>query len=192
MDPNAAVLSPADALTRDGAQLAATVSQRYAAFVAPLLADLDRHVDRRLLRTLVATVPALIRHRDRPHALLLSELGSELRGPQHAPAGTKRLANLLHNRHWTAAELDVFLMARGRERVASEAARVPEGRALCILDGSVLEKPESLQGQGLGPVRSSKARRLSRPRPQAGPGYYCGKPGRAESSCPALNGWGCW
>jgi len=54
---------------------------------------------------------------------------------------------------------------------------VPEQRALCILDGSVLEKPESTMLEGLRPVRSSKARRLARPRPQLGPGYYRGKPG---------------
>jgi Transposase DDE domain len=177
MDPN--VLQPplAAAPPADGPTLAQSVGERCHAFLSPLLADLDAQVDRRLLRTLASTIPALIRHRDRPHALLLSELGAELAGPQHAPAGTKRLANLLHSRTWTADQLDAFLLARGRERVEVEATRVPEGRALCILDGSVLEKPESLVAEGLGPVRSSKARRLSRPRPQAGPGYYRGKPG---------------
>src|SRR5437762_2593249 len=34
--------------------------------------------------------------------------------------------------------------------------------ALCIWDSSVIEKPESEKLEGLGPVRSSKARRLGR------------------------------
>jgi hypothetical protein len=123
------------------------------------------------------TVTALVRHRDRPQALLLSELGAQLAGPQHAPAGTKRLANLLHSDRWQAAAIDEYLPTRGHERVLAEAARVPEGRALCILDGSVLAKPESTRAEGLMPVRSSKARRLARPRPRLGKGYCRGKPG---------------
>ncbi len=177
MDPIPASLPPAVPASLDGRTLADTLAQRCAIFLAPLLADLDRHVDRRLVRTMAATVPTLLRHRDRPHALLLSELGGVLAGGAHAPAGTKRLARLLHSPTWEASSLDAFLLAQGRTCVQAEAARVPEGRALCILDGSVLEKPESLVAEGLGPVRSSKARRLSRPRPQAGPGYYRGKPG---------------
>lgn len=177
MDPNPSPLPPAALNSLDGPALAGTLARRCATFLAPLLADLDRHVDRRLGRTLTAVIPALIRHRDRPHALLLSELGGVLAGGAHAPAGTKRIARLLHSPSWEASRLDAFLLARARDCVQGEAARVPEQRALCILDGSVLEKPESLVAEGLGPVRSSKARRLSRPRPQAGPGYYRGKPG---------------
>ena len=58
-----------------------------------------------------------------------------------------------------------------------ESARVGEGRALCILDCSVLEKPESRMMEGLCPVRSAKARRIGRPRPKMGGGYYRGEPG---------------
>src|SRR5919199_591488 len=76
-----------------------------------------------------------------------------------------------------AAPIDDYLLSQGQECVAAEAGRVAEGRALCILDGSVLEKPESAVAEGLRPVRSSKARRLARPRPKLGPGYYRGKPG---------------
>jgi hypothetical protein len=45
-----------------------------------------------------------------------------------------------------------------------------------ILDGSVVEKPESTGLEGLCPVRSAKARRLERPRPKLGPGYFRGEP----------------
>jgi hypothetical protein len=161
----------------DGPALASEVGEQCWHFLQPLLRALDRVLDVRLVRTLATTVSALVRHRNRPLALLLSELGAYLAGPPHAPAGTKRLANLIHSPRWQAQVIDDWLPEQGRTQVAREAARVPEGRALCILDGSVVEKPESRQAEGLTPVRSSKARRLSRPRPQLGPGYWRGKPG---------------
>ena len=161
----------------EDASLADRVAQRCYTFLRPLLRQLDRQLDRRLVRTVANTVTALVRQRNRPQALLLSELGALLAGPQHAPAGTKRLANLLHSDRWQATPIDDYLLSQGQECVAAEAGRVAEGRALCILDGSVLEKPESAVAEGLRPVRSSKARRLARPRPKLGPGYYRGKPG---------------
>lgn len=160
-----------------GADLAATLANRCFSFLRPLLVQLDKHVDVRLVRTLAETVTAVVRHRNRPLALLLSELGALLAGPEHAPAGTKRLGNLIHSDHWQAVEIDDYLLGHAAERVEAEADKVAEGRALCILDGSVLEKPESTKAEGLVPVRSAKARRLSRPRPKLGKGYYRGKPG---------------
>jgi hypothetical protein len=105
--------------------------------------------------------------------LLLSELGAFLATPTHAPAGTKRLAKLVHSPQWHASAIDAFLLDQGQAVVA---AAPPGERVLCILDGSVLEKPESATVEGLRPVRSSKARRVTRPRPKLGKGYYCGKP----------------
>ncbi|MBI4497604.1 MAG: hypothetical protein HY689_06895 [Chloroflexi bacterium] len=160
-----------------GRGLAGQVAERCGQFLGPLLERLDRELDLRLVRTVANVVTALVRHRNRPQALLLSELGGYLAGPEHAPAGTKRLGNLLHSTRWQAQTIADFLLEHGRGVVKTEAARVPEGRVLCILDGSVLEQPESVEAEGLCPVRSSKARRLSRPRPKQGPGYYRGKPG---------------
>ncbi len=160
-----------------GAVLAATLADRCRQFLAPLLVELDAQLDVRLVRTLGQSITLLIRHSHRALALLLTELGSLLCGPTHAPVGVKRLANLLHRPRWQASTLDRYLLTHGAATVAAEAARVPEGRALCILDGSVLEKLESTALEGLAPVRSSKARRLSRPRPQLGPGYFHGPPG---------------
>ena len=156
---------------RAGGPLAAAMAARCVAFVHPLLVQLDEHLDCRLVRTLAHSLVALVEHRNRTLALLLSELGAYLAGPEHAPAGTKRLANLLHSPRWQAADIAAYLLEQGRAQVVAEAAGVPEGRALCILDGSVLEKPESVQAAGLTPVCSSKARRLRRPRPKQGPGY---------------------
>jgi hypothetical protein len=161
----------------DGAPLADALARRCFRFLGPLLTRLDAQLDRRLVRTAAEGVTAIVRHRNRPHALLLSELGAHLAGPRRAPAGTKRLAKLVHSPRWQASAVAAWLLEQGRARVLAEAARAPEGRALCLLDGSVLEKPESAAAEGLAPVRSSKARRLARPRPRLGKGYYRGKPG---------------
>lgn len=147
-------------------------------FLRPLLRELDRKLDVRLVRTMADAVLAIVRHRNRALALLLSELGSVILGPKHAPAGTKRLANLIHSHKWGAGDIQAYLLEEeGQIVMLEEAARVREGRALCILDSSVLEKPESTKLEGLSPVRSAKAKRVARPRPKLGKGYYRGKPG---------------
>ena len=114
---------------RDGQDLAAEVGEACWRFLQPLLRDLDTALDVRLVRTLATTVSALVRHRNRATALLLSGLGAYLAGPTQAPAGTKRLANLVHSPRWQAQIIDDWLLEQGRACVEREAARVPEGRA---------------------------------------------------------------
>jgi hypothetical protein len=147
-------------------------------FLRPFLKQLDRTLDLRLVRTLANTVTAIVRHRQRATALLLSELGAYLTSPEHAPSGTKRLANLIHSSHWKAQAVEDYLLVQGRQRIDKELPSSPEGRVLCILDGSVAEKAESSHMEGLAPVISAKARRLARPRPRMGKGYYRGPPGK--------------
>jgi len=89
-------------------------------------------------------------------------LGGELLGPAHAPAGTKRLSNLLRSRKWSASLIANFLWQQAQARV--QAWQASDEAYLLIWDDSVLEKPESLKAEGLGPVRSSKAARLARRR----------------------------
>ncbi len=123
------------------------------------------------------SITAIIRHRCSPVGLLLSELGAYIISPPHAPAGTKRLANLLHSNKWEAQTIDDYLLQQAKRRVEEEIRQRPGQPVLCIMDNSVVEKPESSKAQGLTPVKSSKASRLSRPRPKMGKGYYKGKPG---------------
>ena len=143
-------------------------------FLHPFLKKLDSHVDVRLVRTLANLVPAILKRHDRSQALLLSQLGDDLEREGHGPAGTKRIDNLLKTADWQAQEIANELIERAKELVTQEASVVPEKRALCILDGSVEEKPESSQLEGLAPINSAKARRLRRPRPHLGKGYYRG------------------
>lgn len=58
-----------------------------AAFLAPLLTELDARIDLRLVRTFLVTVEAILSFRHRNHGLLLSELGAYLLSPAQAPPG---------------------------------------------------------------------------------------------------------
>lgn len=166
-----------EATEEEDRALAGEVARECWDFLAPLSKRLDVKLDVRLVRTLALSVMAIVRHRNRALALLLSELGCLIAGAKHAPAGTKRLANLVHSAKWGSSDIEDYLLDEGRRVVEGEAGRVAEGRAICILDSSVLEKPESAGLEGLSPVRSSKARRLDRSRPKMGRGYFRGKPG---------------
>ena len=134
-----------DDVWANGVQASPTVAQDLRAqllrFLWPLLTELDALVDRRLVRTLWQSVDALIRWRNRAHGLLLSELGGYLLSPDQAPAGTKRLSNLLRSPKWTAKVIEQFVWGLAEQRL-SALAQADED-ALVVWDESVLEKPES-------------------------------------------------
>jgi hypothetical protein len=157
----ASVGTPEEAST-----LAGTLRTRLAEFVAPLVRELDFWIDARLVRTLVAAVEAILQFRNRAQGLLLSELGAHLLSPEHAPAGTKRLSNLLRCDKWSHKRIGRFLWERACTRLKELETAGDE--ALLLWDQSVLEKPESLQAEGLCAVRSTKAARLKRIKP----GFY--------------------
>jgi hypothetical protein len=144
-------------------QQAQLLRRHLCTFLAPLLQTLNGHLDVRLVRTFVHTIQAIITWRHRQHGLLLSELGGYLADPAHAPAGTKRLSNLLGSPKWQAQDIANWLWQQAVTQVQSLQAAGDD--PLLIWDESVLEKPESQQSEGLCAVRSSKARRLKRIRP---------------------------
>ena len=135
-------------------------------FISPLEVWLDRQIDRRLVRTLFLALVAIVRLRHSRSGLLLSELGAHILSPAQAPAGTKRLSNLLRSPKWSHTLLERFLWLRADQMLTQQEER--GGLTLAIWDESVLEKPESIALEGLCPVRSSKAARLKRIKP----GYY--------------------
>lgn len=135
-------------------------------FLTPVLKKLEQHLDHRLINTLVDLVMIIVIHRHRNQGMILSELGGELLGEKHAPAGTKRISNLLHSKKWKAQEIEDELWEQGNEKVKQMNGAQEE--ALVIWDESEQEKPESLAAEGLCPVRSSKAARLKRIKP----GYF--------------------
>jgi hypothetical protein len=140
--------------------------ERLLEFLHPLLLTLDGVLDKRLVRTFVRTVLAIIMFRHSNHGLLLSELGSYILSPAHAPAGTKRLSNLLRSQRWSYGLIEQFLWQRGDARV--EELKQAGEEALVVWDESVLEKAGSLRLEGLCAVRSSVARWLK----SIKPGFY--------------------
>ena len=120
-------------------------------FLKPLLSKLNQSLDRRLVHTFLETILVLIIHRHRNLGLVLSELGGYLATPSHAPAGTKRLSRLLRSTRWQSSVVEQFLWDIAGERV--DEVQADGSTPLLIWDESVLEKPESLHLEGLGPVR---------------------------------------
>jgi len=135
----------------DAAQMAQGMGAQLAHFLLPLLVQLDGLLDKRLVRTFLQTIEVIITFRDRAHGLLLSELGAYLETPDKAPAGTKRLSNLLHSTKWGAWIIAQFLWQRATQQLEQWRQAGEEG--LVIWDESVWEKPESSQLEGLCAVR---------------------------------------
>ena len=129
----------------------------------PILVSLKQQLDRRLVQTFLGLVMAILMHRHRNHGLLLSELGGYLLGADHCRAGTKRISSLVHSERWSAEIIEDFLWHTATRRVEELWGQAE--RPLVIWDESVLEKPESLQAEGLCAVRSTKAVRLKRIKP---------------------------
>ena len=155
-----------EAVGQGSAHQAEVISQLCYVFVRPVLGRLHQELDRRLVQTLLDLLQVIVMQRHRQHGLVLTELGGHLLGPAQAPAGTKRIDRLLKSSHWQAAALIDFLWEKGDEAV--QRLIHPQDDIYVIWDESVLEKPESLKAERLGPVRSSKARRLLRIKP----GFY--------------------
>ena len=61
-------------------QEAETLSERGWLFLREFLKELNRDVDRRLVKTLLDVVQVILMHRHRNNGLLLSELGDHLLG----------------------------------------------------------------------------------------------------------------
>lgn len=167
------------ALPYEAADIAQGVGIELATFLLPLLVVLDRVLDKRLVRTFLSSIQLIITFRDRVHGLLLSEMGGLLLSAEHERAGTKRLANLLHSPRWSAWIIEQFLwqMATGFVQHLEQ----HEQPIYAVWDESVWEKPESLAMEDLGPVRSSKAHRLTHSKP----GYR--RPPRRPIFVPGMN-----
>ncbi|HYP39049.1 MAG TPA: transposase [Chloroflexia bacterium] len=159
-----------DSILEIGKQASPVVSEQLGrqlwCFVAPLLVQLDKHIDKRLVRSFLGALHIIVQFRNRPYGLLLSELGSYLLSADKAPAGTKRLSNLLRSPQWHHSLIEQFLWSGAEHKVAALAEQGED--VLLMWDDSELEKAESIDLEGLCAVRSSKAARLKRVKP----GYY--------------------
>lgn len=161
------------------AEMAQGLYADLARFLAPLLMEIDTRIDKRLVRTLLQTVTVILTFRDRVNGLLLSEMGGYLETPDKAPAGTKRLSRLLHCSKWSAELIRSYLWYRATQRLTRWKQAGMD--ALALWDESAWEKPESIAPEEFGPVRSSKAARLTRVKK----GYYT--PPRGPIFVPGLH-----
>lgn len=94
-------------------EVAQQLADQLEAFLHPLLLWFDAALGKRLVRTFVQTVQVILQFRHRSQGVLLSELGAYLLSPAQAPAGTKRLSNLLHSSKWTARLIERFRLPAG-------------------------------------------------------------------------------
>lgn len=129
-------------------------------YLSSLLTSLDKKIDKRLSRTFFDLFMVLLTFRNSKMGLLLSEMGGYICGFDKAPAGTKRISNLLRSPKWHAGMVDDFLFAQARSRI--EALQQTGKKALLLWDDSRVEKPESWFAQGLCSVESSKGKRLTK------------------------------
>ena len=120
--------------------------------------QLDARIDKRLVRTFYDLFISILIFRHTKMGLLLSELGAYICGPAHAPAGTKRISNLLRSKKWTHQIIDSHLFERCRARI--EGMHLAGKRPLLLWDDSRIEKPESWFIQGLCSVFSTAAQRM--------------------------------
>ena len=77
-------------------KLSEDLGKRLEEYLRPLLGNLEKVLDKRLVRTFLQLIGVIISFRGHSQGLLLSELGGYLLNPMQAPAGTKRISNLLH------------------------------------------------------------------------------------------------
>src|SRR5258707_2460945 len=120
-------------------QMAQGLAGDLALFLFPVLVTLDRLLDKRLVRTFVQTIQVILAYRDRVGGLLLSELGGYLLSPQQAPAGSKRLSNLLHSPKLRAQVVEDEMLHQARQQVHTLHEPCAEGLAISVR--SACEKP---------------------------------------------------
>lgn len=144
----------------DEEDMAEALGQELFDFLAPLVVRLERVLDKRLVRTFAQTILAIVRKRDRARTLVQMELGAMLLGAGKAKAGAKGLRSLLSKLVWKSGWIGEWLMEEAEAAVKQwEAQGVTP---IAAWDGSVLEKHESQEAEGLCPVHSSKAARRTR------------------------------
>ncbi len=141
-------------------------------YLRPVSERLDCQIDKRLVRTFYDLFISILIFRHTKVGLLLSELGAYICGPAHAPAGTKRISNLLRSKKWTHHLIDDYLFERTKQRVAE--MQKYGLRPLLLWDDSRIEKPESWFIQGLCSVFSTTAQRMMKIKR----GFYCPPMGR--------------
>ena len=125
-------------LTQESSEVSQKLACDLSTLLAPLLVRLDGLLDVRLVRTFLAPIAVMIQFRNRAQGFLLSELGAYLLSPQHAPAGTKRISNLLRSNKWKSVLIEQFLWERAQARL--EELEEQQSQALAHRTGVSLQQ----------------------------------------------------
>jgi hypothetical protein len=141
-------------------QLGQHYQSRLGEYVEPVVKELNALLDKRLVTTFVGLLDCIIRLRHQKHGLLLSELGAYLLSPDKAPAGTKRIGNLLRSEHWDHHLLERFIFQKALVQLQQWLGA--KKTVFALWDDSVIEKHETMKNEDLCSVRSTKAKRLTR------------------------------
>ncbi len=107
-------------------------------YLSSLQTNLDKLIDKRLSRTFYDVFLIIIMFRNSKMGLLLSELGGYVCGFAHAPAGTKRISNLLRSKKWASSIMSFYLK---KLKDALESCQIKV--YVLLWDDSRIEKPES-------------------------------------------------
>ena len=148
---------------KTGYAAAQALGKQLTTYVRPVLQQLDVLLDRPLVRTVLDLLQVMLVLRHNRYGLLLSELGGYLLGPAHAPAGTKRISNLLRSPRWSHALIDQYQWRQADRQV--QALQQSGSPVLVVWDESVVEKPESWQAKDsvqCGPPKRSVSTASSR------------------------------
>src|SRR6266516_1766220 len=101
---------------QEGQGLSQELLKQLETHLNPLLVWLDTMLDKRLVKTLLLSIVAIIQFRNPTQGLLLSELGAYITNPSQAPAGTKRVSNLLRSEKWSASHLEEYIASIGERK----------------------------------------------------------------------------
>lgn len=145
---------------KESPQSGTFILSQASAYLQPVEERLHAQIDKRLVRTFYDLFIAILTLRNGSIGLLLSELGAYICGPQHAPAGTKRISNLLRSPKWDSEVIGQYLFNRSKDRIKE--LKDQGKRPLLLWDDSRIEKPESWFLEGLCSVWSSKGKRLTK------------------------------
>ena len=151
---------------QDSRERAKMLDQRLHQFLEPVANEIAHHLDLRLMRTWERLIRVIFMHRHRNEGGWISVLGSYLLPPLQAEAGRKRVTRMIHSTDWNIQPVERFLWQQAAERIRELEAQGSD--IWLVWDESEIEKAESQKAEGLMPVRSSKASRLTRNTPMSG------------------------
>jgi hypothetical protein len=107
----------------DPSMMAQGLTAQLAHFLFPLLVDLDRLLDKRLVRTFLQSIAVILAFRDRATGLLLSELGGYLLSAEQGSAPYLRSRRGLRLLARTAVSLLLALRAALAQRLPTPRCR---------------------------------------------------------------------